>query len=232
MNNFQLKIIALVTMAVDHVGYFLLDTSTPEYLLFRIIGRLSFVLFAFLITEGMTHTKNQNRYIINLLIFACVIDLVPRFILPLFGTSASQVIGFTNVFFTLGLGALGIYIYQSNYNLYVKIVSILLLGLSADFIGSDYGSYGVFLIVLIYVVKSMLPQHKLAATFVLSGFYMVLTFAYQMAEIQLFGVAAFILICFYNGERGWYHPQLKYLIYVFYPAHILVLATISIFIGG
>ncbi|MBQ8840958.1 MAG: hypothetical protein IJ004_06540 [Clostridia bacterium] len=64
----MLKIIALITMTIDHVGYFLYPTE--QWL--RIIGRIAFPIFAFLIAEGCRYTRNKKKYFITMLIFAVV----------------------------------------------------------------------------------------------------------------------------------------------------------------
>lgn len=232
MTNFQLKLIALITMTIDHIGYFILSPSDPEYIYFRIIGRISFVLFAFLISEGMKHTRDHNRYIINLLIFALVIDLLPRIFLPIVGLNANEVIGFTNVFFTLGLGAFSIYLYQSDFSWYVKLISIFMCGVLSDMIGADYGSYGVFIIVSIPIVKNIFVNNKHLALLAQIFIYLGLTYVYKMVDIQYFGALAFAFIYCYNGLRGWYHPRLKYLIYIYYPVHIVILAGIGFLLGN
>lgn len=58
MSTFQLKLLAVVLMVIDHIGYFLM----PSNLILRIIGRLSFPLFAFLIVKGYKYTSNSKRF--------------------------------------------------------------------------------------------------------------------------------------------------------------------------
>ena len=55
----QLKLIAMITMTVDHVGLVLF----PQQILFRVIGRLAFPIYAFMIAEGCVHTKSMGRYL-------------------------------------------------------------------------------------------------------------------------------------------------------------------------
>jgi hypothetical protein len=65
MNNL-LKIIAVVTMICDHVGYIFM----PEVEILRIIGRLSLPIFCYFIVQGFLHTRNLKKYIMTILIFA------------------------------------------------------------------------------------------------------------------------------------------------------------------
>ena len=55
----QLKIIAMICMTVDHVGFILF----PKQEIFRIIGRLAFPIFAYMIAEGCRYTRNYGRYL-------------------------------------------------------------------------------------------------------------------------------------------------------------------------
>ncbi|MFN2363319.1 MAG: TraX family protein, partial [Halarsenatibacteraceae bacterium] len=68
MSSFQIKMVAITTMLIDHIGSIIF----PEYIILRVIGRLAFPLFAFLITEGYRHTSNINRYLVRLSIFALI----------------------------------------------------------------------------------------------------------------------------------------------------------------
>lgn len=92
-NSFSLKIIAITTMTLDHVGYFLF----PKIRILRIIGRISFPLFAYLCAEAMQYSKNKIKYISILLCCGLLFSLVASLI------TKSWV---SNAFIDLGLGAL------------------------------------------------------------------------------------------------------------------------------
>ncbi len=97
---FTLKIIAIITMFLDHYYRII---GGPEWL--SILGRLAFPIFAFSISEGYSHTKNVNKYLMRLLNFAIIIQL-PNFL------------GFQeyplNIFFTLALGLFCLEILDNN----------------------------------------------------------------------------------------------------------------------
>ncbi len=97
MSSFQLKMIAVITMLIDHIGAVIF----PDIIVLRIIGRLAFPLFAFLITEGYRHTSNFNRYLGRLFIFA-IISQYPFWLA--FGFDAGL-----NIFSTLFLGLIAIH---------------------------------------------------------------------------------------------------------------------------
>ena len=68
INGFTLKWIAIVSMLIDHMGAILF----PQYIEMRIVGRLAFPIYCFLLAEGAVHTSNIRRYEIRLLAFACL----------------------------------------------------------------------------------------------------------------------------------------------------------------
>ena len=72
LSGFILKVIAIVFMTLDHVGYFLEGFKNLSVLaaIFRILGRLSFPLFIFLLVEGVIHTKNIKKYFFRLSLLA------------------------------------------------------------------------------------------------------------------------------------------------------------------
>ena len=75
LSSFILKIIAILTMTLDHVGFMMEAYSLNPTLviIFRSIGRLAVPLFAFLLVEGVTHTKSFPKYVFRLVIVATAI---------------------------------------------------------------------------------------------------------------------------------------------------------------
>lgn len=223
MSNFQIKLVALITMTIDHIGYLLVQPTSPYYEALRIIGRLSFVLFAFLITEGFYQTKSKERYISSMFIFAFIID-IPRLFL---GYEY-----FANIFYTLGAGALALYFIDHFKNIVLQIVSVLALLYLTTTIGADYGAFGVMLIVTIGVSRQMTDNTRIVRELLMAAGYYMLMIVFDMADIQMYGIFAFLIIMLYNGERGYYHPKLKYLVYVYYPLHLLLLTALGTWMYG
>ncbi len=99
MTNFVLKIIAMVTMFLDHFGYALYG----QFSSFNYIGRLAFPIFAFGISEGYAHTKSKKNYCIRLFMFAIISQAPFMLFCSIFRT------GFMlNIFFTLLIGLIAI----------------------------------------------------------------------------------------------------------------------------
>lgn len=113
MTSFALKIIAIVSMFCDHFG----DAYIGSFSFFNLIGRIAFPIFAFQISEGFIHTKSIKKYFLRLGIFA-LISQIPFWLFAhkFLGTNDLSL----NVFFTLFLGLLGIYLYDYIVKLFQK----------------------------------------------------------------------------------------------------------------
>ena len=105
MTSFALKIIALITMFCDHFG----DAFLGHFSIFNLIGRFAFPIFAFQISEGYMHTRNIKKYFLRLSVFA----LISQIPFSLFSHKFlhSSILSL-NVFFTLLLGLLAIYLFD------------------------------------------------------------------------------------------------------------------------
>lgn len=211
-----LKIIAIITMLADHIGALLF----PQIILFRIIGRIAFPIFCFLLVEGFMHTRDVKKYALRLLLFAFISEI--PFDLAFGGGST---IGFIpvnlyqqNVFFTLFLGLLALilitkYGYQ-RINIFFIILSCMLV---ASFLKTDYGEAGVLLIVLFYYSYGN----------ILKVIGSVILFCLIFTGIQIYGILSLIPLVLYNGKKG---ITFKYVFYVFYPAHLLILYAIFLLV--
>lgn len=206
-----LKIIAILTMAIDHIAAALYPAgiySDFVYSLMRCIGRIAFPIFCFLLVEGFVHTRNKNKYAIRLILFAFISEI--PFDLAFSGTMFafySQ-----NVFFTLAIGFIAMMLIehfkgQEQFAVIGAILAILL----AHILQTDYDGRGVILIILFYLFRG--KYIKISGSLLI--FAQVL-FGYT----EVYALLSLIPINFYNGKRG---IKLKYIFYIFYPAHLLLL---------
>jgi len=124
------KWVAIVTMTIDHVG----ATLYPQYEVLRIIGRIAFPLFNYLLVLGFESTRNVENYLIRLFLFA-LISQVPFYLA--FGMEPFESL---NIFFTLFAGLAFIYFYQKK-NVLLTLFPVLVSG----FLNFDYGIYGIIL---------------------------------------------------------------------------------------
>lgn len=222
MTAFHLKLLAIITMIIDHVGLFFF----PELYWMRIVGRISFPLFAFLIANGAIHTKNSLQYLFRLIIFALLsqipYDLAHRAVIPDFTG--------LNIFFTLSIGLAAIIITKQVKNTFLFLFITSIFGLVAEFMDAGYGIYGIFIIALFYRYFdhfrfSFIAQSLTAFIFntipvLLADRIMLRTSINQINTIQPFALVSLFFIGLYNGKEG---PKMRYLFYLFYPLHFLLI---------
>ena len=222
MTGFVLKMIAIITMLIDHIGVIFIKYNTPEYWLFRGIGRLGFPIFVFLIVEGFQHTSNIKKYLLRLGVFA-IISEMPFDI----AFNHSMIEGsHQNVFFTLFLGLLCITLMDlvekklKNHDMIFTNVIVAYLVITscflAEIIKSDYRSAGVLMIVSFYVFRNKKVLQALALLIIIG--------ALLGGSISYAAMGAMLPIFLYNGKKG---KSVKYLFYIFYPAHLLVLSFVQ-----
>ena len=208
---FTLKIIAIITMFLDHYYRII---GGPEWL--SILGRLAFPIFAFSISEGYSHTKNVNKYLMRLLNFAIIIQL-PNFL------------GFQeyplNIFFTLALGLFCLEILDNNkINIVVRYIVVLYLCFLAEKTGLDYGAYGIILIILF----NKLRNNKLYIFIAFLALNLVILKIGNLSEMQIYSIFSLIPIFLYNGKKGY---GMKYFFYLFYPLHFIFLYFLNELLG-
>ena len=240
-----LKLIALAAMLIDHIGAVILEPvifqSASAYnglmvgtdllyidqILRLTIGRIAFPIYCFLLIEGFQKTSNRCRYAGRLLLFAIVSE-VP-FDLAIADTWLST--NYQNVFFTLFLGFVVMIGVEKvkEFNLSKWITGILGIGilfagmLAADLLNTDYGGYGVLCIAVLYFFRGDRKKQILAGSIAfVAGDYL-----YHGSLTELLAPLGFIPVAFYNGERG---LKLKYVFYLFYPIHLLVLYGVRLLI--
>ena len=230
-----LKTIACITMLVDHIGASCieagilmpgLDVGTlsqdtlsayPLYrldMVLRFTGRLAFPLFCFLLVEGFIHTHDVRRYVQRLLLFGLLSE-VP-FDLAFFRTPFAP--QHQNVYWTLALGVLamaGLKRFEKENGLpgwqgLVWAGGCAALALAAN---TDYHAIGVLIICALYMARTDRKRQCLAGALLFS--------------FELTAPLAFVLVWFYNGQRGACSPLQKKAFYWFYPVHLLVLAMIT-----
>lgn len=233
MTGSKLKIIAIITMLIDHVGFGIvwrlpsIESSSIIYVAMRRIGRLAFPIFIFLLIEGFGHTRSKLKYALRMLIF-CFISEIP-FDLAFWGNILE--IQHQNVYFTLFIGLLVIWgmdevqkqflVDEDSSKKLVYLYDALIViagGGVATSLCTDYSYIGILAIVVMYLFrKNRVLQALLGCT--------VLT-VLNPEEFTCFAIVP--LIAMYNGKRG---IGLKYLFYIFYPAHLFIIYLIAAFMG-
>ena len=215
MSGLLLKITALLTMIIDHYG----AIFQPDVIIFRIIGRLAFPIYCFLLVEGYAHTSNVKKYAQRLLIFALISEI--PFDLAFYGK-----IGFVhqNIFFTLLIGLAAIYFIDNNdgkYN-FDKSFVIVAATVLATVLRMDYQFIGIVYILSFYFTKNQPKKKRLSIVTLI----MILT-NLSAGWLQQFSVLALIAIYFYNNQPGVKIKLLQISFYVAYPLHLLIFYLIN-----
>ena len=238
MSIFWIKIIAAVTMLIDHIGSFQPVVGWEHM---RMIGRVSFPLYAFMLAQGFLHTKSKRKYLWRMLILACITQ--PIYTYCFYGDAWKW--DSLNILFTLSVGLVCMWLLQIGRDAAQKRKRawwLACLGLCAatcaiiwasDLLGVDYGWAGVLLPVLLYLTADFkwacIP---IVTLFALRNQLMTGAWDEPVYQRSIFSVVAILPMLFYNGKPG-PKPQskfgaalLKYGFYAFYPVHLLVLALI------
>lgn len=208
LTGFQLKMIAMISMLIDHLGAILF----PQYFWMRKIGRLAFPIFAFLLVEGFLHTKDVYAYLKRLAIFALISE--PFFDFAFYGKWFAM--EHQNIFFTLVLSLGLLKMMEEHPGMLQKILWFVGIAVLAELVGCDYGTGGVLTVLAFYQYRRDRIQMSLF-------FAMIHMFMWGTLSVQSFAVFALIPILLYNGRKGF---SAKYAFYVFYPAHLLVLGAL------
>lgn len=232
MTNFQIKLIAILTMLIDHIGM-VFHTQYTDLFMLRQIGRISFPLFAFLAAEACIHTKDIKKYMGRLLMFAFISQI------PFALVSGIDIFERLNIFFTLFTGVFFVHLYKISLSTksLVTIVFFKVLFIFGYIIADsnhfDYGGLGVLLIVLLYIARSLGSKNKriytaLAIFAIVTSLY-VHTFTERPA-VLVWAISSIIPIYFYNGEIGTNSKFTKWIFYMFYPIHLIALFFIRFII--
>ncbi|MCE9238073.1 conjugal transfer protein TraX [Bacteroides thetaiotaomicron] len=216
LSGSALKVIAMIFMVIDHVALYLMEHGTVLYETMRCIGRIAFPVFAFLIAEGFIHTRSRYRYFFTLLGFA-VISEIPWYMLN--GADGTH-----NVMFTLALGLATLMVLENLLQRSLVLGFLWTLGMAglAFWLEVDYEWRGILLIVILYLFNRhghSFPYSK--------GMQFFCTFALIMHYGVIGAVMACMILCLYNGTRGFIHGSIaKYGFYAFYPVHLILFIQI------
>lgn len=227
----MLKILAAVFMTVDHIGLLFF----PAEQIFRIIGRLAFPIFAFMIAEGARYTRRRLRYFLNIFILGVICQIV------YFITSESL---YMCILITFSLSLLMLFTLKDlKVAIFSKVrsgrriavcsllflLSVAVAYIACTFLEVDYGFAGATLPVFASVFDFRLvniPERfkfldKLYIRVLIFGAGLLIHALVSDLKIQIYALYALIFLFLYSGERGKYN--MKYFFYIFYPVHLVLL---------
>lgn len=242
LNKTNLQLIAIVAMLIDHSAYFVgVAGEVITYYIMHVIGRITIVIMCYFIAEGFYRTRNVDKYIARMGIFA-IISQIP-FYLNKLGTLPTGLYSFMsgnyhnrNVIFTLFVALCLLVIIKSNYSAVIKALAVV----AALYLVrcSDWG-WACLAWVLVFALFRDNPKYQMTGT----ALIVVLRVCIQLLElpllnrwhwvyiisslIQLGGLLAIPLLLMYNGEKGNMPGKL---FYIFYPAHLILLYIIKLIV--
>ena len=232
-----LKLVAMVTMLIDHTG----KMFFPQYRVMRIIGRIAFPIYAYCIAVGCVYSKNKLKYLTRILLMGLISQpiyamamghSVPSMFSIAFREKPVQaVVNFyvesfahPNILFALAVGLMLIWTLREKR----LVLTLALAVFTWKFQSSlDYGWRGVALIALFYlfIERWWLSLPVLAAYMFWwgtqsSGFEV---FGIRFGT-QMFAILALILIyipTYTNLKIN------KWVYYLFYPGHLICMLLIE-----
>ena len=211
MNSFVLKLFAASFMLIDHIGILFF----PEIMIFRILGRISFPIFAFLVVEGFMHTRNIKKYILRIVVFGFISEI------PFYMLVSGHILcrENQNLFFTFAIGLVMLWFLSNNvvpmYTNLIVAVGVLL----AVLLRTDYSLYGMALINFFYMFRESRIKYI---------FFVLVSLLY--GGVQRAALLSVVPLWFYNGNVGpeFTHKNvIMYGFFIFYPVHMLILFGIK-----
>ena len=245
MSGNQLKVIALLSMTIDHVGVLMFCDAA----VLRVLGRLAFPIFAYFLSEGCHYTHDKRRYLASLVIVGVLCQVV-------YGLAMGSLE--QSIMTTLALGAVTVFACQEAASRGTWLGWLLLfLALALDEFACnflpvllpdsdyrvDYGLAGVLLPALCHLPRLMsapdarnsapVPdartlRRRTLACCTLGVVLVAIQTTGPLAWVQWFGLAAIPLLATYDGTRGRWH--MKYFFYAYYPLHLAAIYAISLVI--
>lgn len=239
LSSSSLKILACILMTVDHIGLVMF----PDIIALRIIGRLSFPIFAFFVAEGCRFSKNKVRRV-------CLIAVIGVVYALAYYIYYGSLYG--NIFLTFSVSIAVIYVINGckkwvfdEFHMVKALISValilfILFGAYVLFriIRFEYGYFGMLVPVWVSLpnfsevqaprLLCRLDSHLVRLLCLTLGLILV-SIDGQLGNIQYCCLLSVVILLFYNGEIG--RPRLKYAFYIYYPLHLLAIECVSIIIN-
>ena len=249
LTAYQLKIIAIIAMAINHLAHIVvllpIDKGVMNTILIpmNMVGKLTIPIMCFFVAEGYYHTHDLKKYLLRMFIFAAI-SQIPFYLfennLPTDFTGFIAGFLHFNVIFSLAMGLLALTIWKSErLHSFLKILLVAVVTYLTK--NSDWRIFAVLWILVFAAFRG--DFKKQAAAFIILAAVRVFIYyiepglnpafsvvlSIKTVILQSGTVLALIPLYFYNGQLG---RKTKYGFYIFYPAHLLVLAAIKFIIMG
>ena len=235
MTNNTLKIIAIITMVIDHFGYYFCDNIPLElYYTCRIIGRIAMPIFTYLVIEGYFHTSNLKKYLIRLFSFGCITQISFCILDFIAKDKSYNLASLANILFVFVMLLIIIKLFEnaiekkSLKNKLIFVIALTIIIFLNKVIRFDYGIYLLLLGVAMYLSKKYIKDEIIYKISIVT--IMLIQSLIMMKWIQIFSVLAIIPIILYNGKLGKKSKVLKTLFYLIFPLQHIVMYLLSVII--
>ena len=232
LNSNHLKLIAITAMTIDHITWLLFPGFQTNWyvIMFHIIGRLTAPIMWFFIVEGYNHTRNIKKYLTRLFIFAIISHFAYCFAFNI-SFIPNSIFNATSVLWSLFWSVVLLIILDNEkINKYLKILLFILIFLIT--FPSDWSCIVVFAIIFMNKYKDNFKKKMFYMMFA-TVMYAIVYFIFinkVYAIVQLFTCLTIPILYLYNNERG--KLNLKYLFYIYYPLHLILIGILRIIIYG
>ena len=190
------------------------------YNVMRIIGRLAFPIFAFLIVEGFRKTSNLFKYILRLLLLALISE-IPYDLMVFNEFLTVRCFAIQNVVFTYVIALLMLTCIRLSSGL-PSLLSVFIAALAAvlaKLLRTDYAIEGILLIYIFYIFRADLNIKCILA--------LIITFLMSIEHYYGTAIFSVFFIYFYDGKKG--YVDIGRVAYIFYPLHMLLLYGVLFF---
>lgn len=219
-----LKLIACVTMLIDHFGHAIVPHLPVTYMVelyyaCRIIGRIAFPIYCFLLVEGMKRTRDPYRYVLRLFVGVLIAELPFDLLFDGYFNW-----GYQSVMVTLTLGALMLLCMEKAGKTWLKYLLVIPFVILAEIAKCDYSAGGIAMIAVFALIPQPLTR---TLALVLENWLVIPSAVISVLGIpipvQLFAILALIPIGLYSGKKLTRSKAVQWTFYLFYPVHLLVL---------
>ena len=225
-----IKIIAIIAMIIDHVGWAFVSTNTIGAVVMHTIGKITGPIMCYFIAEGNHYSKNRRKYVERLTVFA-LISHVPY---NIYINQGKITLLPTSVIFTLMCGLLALIVYEKIENKPLKIILILLL--TAMTYWADWAIFGVLFALAFGIFYGNLKKQMVTFA-ILSLCKVVYTLFvdgglnfYMTVPRVLSPILVILLLSLYNGTKGG-SKYSKWAFYIIYPLQFLIIGGIVLLLG-
>ncbi len=233
LNSNQIKFIAIIAMTIDHAVWLLFPGCQHIWWVWclHVIGRITAAIMWSFIAEGIYYTRNVKKYIGRLFLFAVISHFAYNFAggIPFIPTG---ILNQTGVMWSLAWAVVLIVVFITEIlRQWQKITCIILICLIT--FPADWSCIAAMCPVFIYLNRDSFKKQALSIV-IWSMFYAVVYFFAidrLYGILQMFTVLSIPILNKYNGERGKW-KGMKWLFYIYYPAHLFVIGIIRVFMGS